>query len=467
METDNEFEKIDLFAILRRFFKSLKKLWLLVLLLAVLLGSLNYIRAKRSYTPMYESRATFSVSSGYYANDIFSSSYYYDNSAAKELAAAFPHLLGTDMMQDLMKEHLGKTYINGSITATSVADTNMFELKVRSSSAQDAYDILCAVIDCYPQVAMIMVDNPQAVIRREPTLPTAPYNSFSGTSSLVKGILMGLLLGLGIVLINALLNKTLLTPEDVKTSINLPLLAVVPHVNAKNQKPRNHSFIQPSDDFGLAEALRSLRTKVHKILGNGSGKVIMITSTVPGEGKSTIASNLALSLASEGCRVVLLDADLRNQTIAHIFGNDKPRKGLMDCLKDPRLPASSCLHKAPNSNLYYLSGNSTTNRHYNIDARALRRVLDELSPHFDYIIVDSPPCGIISDTALLGRAADSILFVIKRDYANCNQILEAVTGLHERDLPLSGCVFNDAPRSYARQRYGHGYGYKYGQQDNE
>lgn len=463
MESNNAPAPIDLIGLLQQFTRSLRRLWFLVLALCVLLAGLNYLRLRRSHVPMYESRATFSVSSGYGGDDVFSSSYYYDNTAAKELAAAFPHLLSTDMMRDLMLEQLDAPYINGTVSAGAVADTNMFVLVVRSNSAQDAYDILCAVIDCYPKVAMMMVENPSVAVRQEPTLPTQPYNHFSGSSAAIKGAVCGLILGLAAVCVAALLNKTFLTPGDLKKAVNLPLLAVVPHVNAKKRRAaRQPAFLRAEDDRGLAEALRGLRAKLHKQLDAQGGKTILVTSTIPSEGKSTIAINLALSLASEGHRVVLLDADLRNQSIRRLLGGAQNQKGLMDCLASPRLSALSCLRTVSGTDLQYLSGTSTQKRHYSIDAKSMRRVLEELYPRFDYIVIDSPPCALISDTALLGRYADCVLYVVKQDTAAQNQVLEAVTGLYERDLPLAGCILNDVPRSRFRSGYGYGYGYGYG-----
>ena len=417
MESEKAPETLDILGIIARFLKSLRRLWILVLILPVLLGGLNYFRLKRSYVPMYEAKAVFSVSSGYGADDVFSSSYYYNNAAASDLAAAFPHLLNTDMMRDQIMAHLGTSYINGSITSGAVADTNLFELRVRSRSAQDAYDILLAVIECYPKVAMIMVENPNVAMRQEPTLPTAPYNSFSGTNALTKGAMAGLVGGLGLTFLVSLLNTTFLSPEDVKKAINLPLLATIPHVDAKKRRKKSNGFLTAADDRGLAEALRGLRTKVRKQLADKGGKVVLVTSTVPGEGKSTIAANLALSLASEGQRVVLLDADLRNQSVFRNFGGSEKQPGLMDCMTNPRLSPVSCLHSVKGSTLKYLSGTSTGRRHYSIDPKPMRRILDELSPRFDYIIIDSPPCGIVSDTALLGRYADCVLYVVKQDHA--------------------------------------------------
>lgn len=462
MENQTIPEKIDVFSLLRRFSKHLKRLWVLVLALAVALGSVNYLRARRSYVPMYEAKATFSVISGYAEDDVFSSSYYYDNTAAKELAAAFPHLLSTDMMRDLMMEYLGKSYINGSITANSVADTNLFELRVRSSSAQDAYDILGAVIECYPQVAMIMVENPQVLVRQEPTLPTAPYNPFDGSSSALSGAVMGALLGLGIVLLAAWMNKTITSPTELKQAVNLPTLAALPHVleKARKQGSRQAAFLKAAQDPGLAEAFRGLRTRLHKMLDEAGSKVILVTSTLPGEGKSTISLNLAIALAAEGHKVALLDADLRNPSIGRMLGAKTP-KGLAECLDDPRQGVIPCLRKCSQPGLYYLSGPEMRKQHYTINSKAIGRILEELRPHFDYIILDSAPCGIVSDTALLGQSADALLYVIKQDHATQNQILDAITMLYNRDIPLTGCILNDVPRRQLAD-YGRGYGYGYG-----
>ena len=460
METENTQEKLDLFPLLRRFFKSLGKLWIIVVLLAGLGAGAMFFRAWRSYTPMYESKAIFSVNSGYSVNDIFINSYYYDTAAAEQLASAFPALLNTDIMRDLIMAETGKSYINGTIIPSSVADTNMFELAVRSNDPQDAYDILCAVIECYPQVAVYMVDNPQMIIRQSATLPTEPYNSFSGLSSAVKGGLLGLLLGLAIVALHALMSRTVLDAEELKKLINLPILATFPHVEPKQHRKASRTFLNADDDRTLAEALRSLRTKIHKQLDDKQSRVVLLTSTIPAEGKSTIAANLAISLAEEGRSVVLVDADLRNQTVYRMFSAGQSQMGLMDCLKDPRLAVMDCLSSVPGTNLYYLSGASTNKRHYSIDAKAMRRVLEELTAQFEFVIVDSPPCTIVSDTALLGRYADCVLYVVRQDHANQAQILDGVTGLYQQDLPLTGCILNDAPRRHIRYGYGYGYGAK-------
>lgn len=460
MESENNLEQIDLIRILGRCWKAFRTMWVLVLVLAVAFGGFFYLRARQSFIPRYEAKAVFSVSSGVGSDNVFTSSQYYDSAAAKSMAESFSYLVSTDVMRDLVMARLNTSYINGTVTAKVVAEnSNLLQMTVRSSRAQDAYDILLAVIEVYPDVAVYMVDNPQIIMRENPSVPTAPYNRFSGTGSLVKGVALGLILGLALVFLKAMTTRTIDSVDDLKKVVNLPLLATLPHVILKKRRSVNRSFINSEDDRALAEALRSLRVKVRRQLADKNGQTVLLTSTVPSEGKSTICANLALSLAQEGNTVVLLDADLRNQTVCRMFGAGRSQKGLIDCLRDSSLSVESCLNPVPGTNLWYLSGPSTRKRHYSIDAKALRRVLEALQERFDYVVVDSPPCGVVSDTALFGRYADCVLYVVRQDHAVEAQILDSIEGLYQRDIPLTGCILNDVPRRRIPRGYGYGYGY--------
>lgn len=452
---------IDLSLLMARFLKSLKRTWLLVLVLCMLMAGGNLLLARIRYTPVYRCQAIFSIDSGYSNSSIFSGgSLYYDSATVEALAEAFPELLKTDYMREMIRHKLGSSQINGSISAFAIEGTNLMELTVTSSSAQDAYDILNAVVEAYPMAAEYMADNPEIYLMDTPIVPTKPVNSFSTGSALIRGGLIGLVIGLAITAVLAMLNRTVGSASELKKIINLPILATFPLANQKKRRKKaNQAFVNAMDHDQMSEALRGLRTKIRKALADKGGKVILLTSTIPGEGKTTISTNLALSLANEGHRVVLVDADLRNQSIARLFRVSQNARGLMDCMKNPHLSALECLTQA-SDNLFFISGSSTNKRHYGIDGKVLRRILDTLEKHFDYIIVDTPPCSVVSDTALLGRLADCVLYVVKMDYANQSQIQDGVTGLYQKDIPLTGCVINGAAQS--SHGYGYGYGYGYG-----
>ena len=440
-----------------RYLRQLRRLWAVILVLTILGSAFFAIRAKRSFTPMYEAKARFSISSSYEGDDVFSASYY-DNAAAQQLASAFPHLLTMDLMRELMLQKLDAPYINGTITPYSVVGTNMFVLTVRSTSAQDAYDILIAAIECFPKVAVYMVDNPRADVLEEIRVPQRPVNSFSWTDSLIDGAVKGLALGLALAALMTLLTRNITSVRQLKSGANIPILATFPQLTAKKRRKQTQTMLTSEADGGFAEALRGLGLKVRKELAEKQDKVIVVTSTISGEGKTTTAANLAMALSEDGSRVVLVDADLRNQSLGRIYGGES--KGLMACLKSDRIDVLDQLHQIPGTDVFYLSGPSAPDWKYAIDRKQMLRVLDRLKEHFDYVVMDTSPCAMVADTALLCRFGGCVLYVVRSDWARESQVLDHISLLHEREVSLSGIVYNGVPRR--SHGYGYGYGYGYG-----
>ena len=450
---------------LSRFFRELKKLWIPAIIVTAAFAVLFALRARMNYTPMYQSRAMFTVSSGYSSDDILSYSYYYDNEAAKQLAAAFPYMLGTDVMNELVKNELGVSYINGSIRAEAVADTNLFILTVTSSDPQDAYDILEAVIASYPRVALYMVDYSQVIMKSEPTVPTAPYNSFSWKGSAVKGGMLGLGLSCLAALVLAMMRKTIFSAADLKASANVPILASVARTSAKKRRSGKGiiSLTHAGVDPDFVEAMRGLRIKLLRAMTEPGAQVILVTSTLPGEGKTTISANLALSLASSGLRTVLIDTDLRKQDTKAAVGVNDTRPGLPEYMTDSNIKVASMLSPVPGSSLEVICS-TAAKRRPPMNAHKLEQLIERLRPDYDYIVLDTPPCGIISDAKFICRCADAIVYVVRHDYASRNQIVDSMQELADQKAKLTGCVLNDTPAVSHSKRYGYGqYGYgKYG-----
>ena len=465
MEAGKNQNYIDISELLSRFFRELKKLWLPAIIVTVAFAALFAVRAKMNYTPMYQSRAMFTVSSGYSSDDILSYSYYYDNEAAKQLAAAFPYMLGTDVMNELVKNELGVSYINGSIRAEAVADTNLFILTVTSSDPQDAYDILEAVIASYPRVALYMVDYSQVIMKSEPTVPTAPYNSFSWKGSAVKGGMLGLGLSCLAALVLAMMRKTIFSAADLKASANVPILASVARTSAKKRRSGKGiiSLTHAGVDPDFVEAMRGLRIKLLRAMTEPGAQVILVTSTLPGEGKTTISANLALSLASSGLRTVLIDTDLRKQDTKAAVGVNDTRPGLPEYMTDSNIKVASMLSPVPGSSLEVICS-TAAKRLPPMNAHKLEQLIERLRPDYDYIVLDTPPCGIISDAKFICRCADAIVYVVRHDYASRNQIVDSMQELADQKAKLTGCVLNDTPAVSHSKRYGYGqYGYgKYG-----
>jgi capsular exopolysaccharide synthesis family protein len=474
METQNQnpinqgltLEPFQLLNLMIRFKNAFLQMWALVVVLAILLGGFYWYRAKRSFVPMYEAKAIFTVDAGYTPEDIFGSGAYYDQYAAEQLASAFPLLLSTDMMRDLVVQELEKGYINGSAKAVAVADSNILVLTVTGNNPRDAYDYLCAIIKCYPQVAIFMVENPQVKIISSPELPTEPYNSFDGFKSLVTGVAMGTAIALATILLCALLTKTIQTTDELKKAVNIPILVALPKVEIKKRRNGANSLITAESDPNLTESIRGLRMKVKKLGKDSHKNVILVTSTLAGEGKTTIAINLAASLVRDGHKVLLLDADLHSQSIARALNEPTDRIGLMECMTDNSKSIFSCIRHNDDQKLDFISGRSTDKRHYSLDIPKVRSLLEELKTQYDYIVIDTPPNDVVSDAMALCRCANCVLYVVRQDHVQRNQVINSIASMHAKGITIHGCIFNGVPKFHRQYgygyRYGYGYGYDYG-----
>ena len=194
--------------------------------------------------------------------------------------------------------------------------------------------------------------------------------------------------------------------------------------------------------------------------------MILVTSTLAGEGKTTIAINTAAALARDGQRVLLLDADLHSQSVARALGEKMDHDGLMECMTNDAVSVLSCIRTNEEQKLDFISGRSTDKRHYTLNINKINSMLEELQDRYDYIVLDTPPNDVVSDAMALCRCADCVIYVVRQDYVQRNQVINSIASMHAKGIVIAGCIFNGVPK-FQRQygygyRYGYGYGYDYG-----
>ena len=187
-------QQFDLFRFLSNSGRFLRHTWWIVVLATVLGAVLCGIYVRQTYTPRYECHAVISVhSSNSTVTDIISSSEKADSNITKQIIKTFPAIIKSDAMTDRIMREIGQTRINGTITPEVIAESNLFTLKVNSNSAQDAYDILRAVLKSYPEMAFLFIGAARLEIIEEPTLPTKPTKELNVVRPTVLG---GLIAGL-------------------------------------------------------------------------------------------------------------------------------------------------------------------------------------------------------------------------------------------------------------------------------
>lgn len=455
--------------ILHNFYGAAKRLIWFAIAIAIAAGVFTYYRTNRSYSPVYSSSVVFSVHASYATTtDIISHSAWLDSNAAQMLSQTFPYIIRSENTRMLLQLELGRP-VNGNITAVATAESGLFTMTATSSKPQDAYDLIKAAITVYPQAASNVLGDTQIYIINEPLAPpSAPDNENNAFSAAVRTALPVLLLGVVAIFLLSLTRKTVHSAEDLRKLVNLKCLAYVPSVRMKkhsNQSNLSLTITNPRVNSTFNESIRNLRIKVQKLLWDKDQQILLITSTLPNEGKTTVATNLALSLAQEGKKVILIDGDLRKQSLKETIGVTDPSDGLPDLLSGTS--DNFRLLTVPNSTLLLLSGDNTVDQpQVLIDTPRMKQVLDLLRQRMDYIIIDSPPAGIMSDAATLAKYADATLYIVRQDMASTQQIITSIQTLTTNDINLIGCVLNQTQAGTTRYGYGSkynaGYGYSYG-----
>lgn len=449
------------------FSKGLRRFWYIVLIFAVLLGAVSGFLKKSSYVPMYSSSVSFSVTTiSYSMNGSSVSASYYDNSSASQLSQTFPYIINTPMMVNALKNELNADYINGTISAEAVAtDSNIFKVTVSSRSAQDAFNIVNAVIAVYPDTAKFVVGNIQLDILIKPTLPTEPYTSNNVLRTTLMMAAVGAVIGLLFIAVYALFRNTVRKKEDFKDKLNQKCLVEVPFVVVHRKSKDKKSFeqiIKITDKHPMfKESFRLLRKRLERSIKN-SDKVFAVTSAAENEGKTTTSFNLASAFAIAGTKTALVDLDLIHRKLQRYFPEAENIKGFTDVLSQDSDNYGSCAFNAEKNLDIYFAGSSPLS----LSDDKLLKFFDYLRSNYKYVIVNSTNGKSVSDVVSVGNLCDGIIFTVRQDYTSLDKIRKTLEYLSFSSAKIYGFVFNgvqDGFSGYGGYYYGGRYGYgKYG-----
>lgn len=321
---------------------------------------------------------------------------------------------------------------------------------------------------------LLLTKREEAAINLAITEPSIKVvdNALSGSSPIspkpnivyAGAVLAGLLIPFGILYLIFMLDTKLHSKEDI-TKINpkIPVIGEIPDV----KKQEDIIFRDPNDRTALAESFRILSSNVDYILpvvNNKKGKVIYCTSTIKGEGKTYVSLNLSLALSSINKKVLLIDADLRNPQIHTHIQEEKHKPGLSNYLHDINYDWKDALingfEKHPNHQII-LSGSIPPNPAHLLTNGRFKKLIEEAKEHYDYIVVDTAPTILVTDTMLISQLADATIYLARANYTEKNLLR------FSKDLSETGKLKNVAyvvnsvgtSKSYG---YGYNYGYNYG-----
>lgn len=299
-----------------------------------------------------------------------------------------------------------------------------------------------------------IVDN--ARVPGGPISPNIPLN-------LIMGLIAGTLLGFGGAFLIEFVGDSINLPEEVERKLNLTLLGVMPSTDKGDRI--SDEAIDPKSD--VAEAAYSLRTALQFTTSHGAPKSLLLTSSRPAEGKSSVSFALALAFARQGKKVLLVDADMRRPTFYPGLQSRDDEAGLSNVLTG-QLEGELPVRKTGAANLWLMTaGPSVPNPADLLSTTAYREMTEKALKRFDIVIADGPPILGLADALLLAAQSEAVIMVVEASTIRRSQVLNALNRLRSSNAHVVGAVLNKFNRKNSGYGYGYGYGYSYAYRDQE
>jgi len=446
---------------LQGFIKLLRSRWLTVCV-TTLTAILGAITATLLATPLYQASTRLFVSTTsnssiteIYQGNLFSQQRvisYTDLLMGETLAQRTIDKLGLDMTAGMLREN---------VQASTKPDSVLISVAVLDESPVRARDIANALSDEF--VIMVReLETPEngarpdarVVVEQRASIPNRPVSP-NTMLNLIVGLAAGIGLGIGLAVLRELLDNTVKDRRMLEEITHVGLVGSIPLDRELRNQPEIYF---DKDNSAIAEAFRKLRTNLQFLAVDNPPRVIVVTSSMPHEGKTTTAINIALALAEAEHNVVLVDGDMRRPMLDKhlgligVVGFSTVLSGatsLSDALQTTMFPRLTVL----------ASGTVPPNPSELLGSLAAQKILGELRVNFDYVIVDSSPLLAVTDAAILAANSDGALVIARYGQTKREHLAHAVGTLEDVSASLLGAVFTMTPTrgdaSYSYDYYGH------------
>ena len=416
-------------------------------------------------TPLYQASTRLFVSAA--TGGASASDQYQGNRLSQDRVLSYTQLLMGETLAQRTVDKLGLDTSAGElrshIKATAKSDTVLINVDVNDASPLRARDIANALSDEF--VVMVRdLETPadgsrpdaRVVVEQRASVPTTPVSP-KKIRNIVVGVGLGLLLGIGVALIRDRLDNTVKDRQTVEDITGVSLVGTIPLDKERRKEP---AIAFGTDNSPIAESFRKVRTNLQFLSVDNPPRVIVVTSSLPSEGKSTTATNLALALAEAEHKVVLVDGDMRRPTVASYLGLVgtvgfstvlSGQTSLDEALQETNFPGLTVL----------VAGAAPPNPSELLGSMAAKRVLADLRARFDYVVVDSSPLLAVTDAAILAAGSDGVLVMARVGHIKRDQLVQAVRTLEDVDAPVLGVVLTMMPtRGIGSYNYNYSYSTK-------
>jgi capsular exopolysaccharide synthesis family protein len=405
--------------------------------------------------------STYSASVQMYVNsdDTTSSIDLNDLYYAQKVVTTYINFLKTKIFYAQVIEESGLNYTAGELKnmteINAINNTEIFQISVTSSSAEDSFRLVTVMQELAPELIKSIKSSAEISVVDPVAYPTGP----SGPNILLNtaiGGLLGFFLSVSMSFLWEIIDVKVKNQEELKRKYNKPILGAIPNYDEHRAKRtlfqmkdaiihrnnvRNDKVIKDDTDFLITEAYKELRTNLRYSLSKDGCKKILVNSPISQDGKSTICTNVGITIAQTGARVLLMDCDLRKGRL-HNFFNLKSNPGISELLiglaKEKDVIQNTIYH-----NLQVITmGKTPPNPAELLTGSQMEELLKVLEKNYDFIIIDSPPVNVVSDALSLTKLVDGVIIVARENITSHPNIAGAISRLEFVDAKIIGFVFN-------------------------
>lgn len=438
---------LDISKIINNGFRCIKRYWFQLILLGVIVVLATICYSNYKYDPIYTSSVTYAVNKTDYTT--------VDSDIAKRLSNSLQQLNTlSEFKNELLKNVKAETRnTDFSISSQFTEDITLFTVNITAKRYENANIILDNFMEIYPRWASKSTGAVELQIVGTTYSSSSSVSPYALSSIILRGIMLALVLCGGIIYLYTRLVKTVVKESDMRKIGVRNCITVVPEVKIKKRKlaTRNNLLITNQRvDWGFEQSILAAQSRIENQLEAENRKVIVVTSTMPQEGKSSVTTNLAIAFAQKGLKVLLIDGDFRKPSVAKVLGEEE-KKGLTDCFIDLVHP-SKLTQKI--GELDYISAGSYEGAVSGIlDHKIMKVLMKRWRAYYDYILIDTAP-SLYTDASLFAQYADAVIYVVRYDTCDVKEIKEYITK-YVVSGKLIGYVLNRNPGGFSTYgRYG-------------
>ncbi len=425
--------------------RDILKNLVVILLISVIAAGIAYLVKESLHTPKYQTRTTFLVSSADGSS--------YDNKTS--LATLMQEVMDSQLLKKIIARDLGldSTTVPATITAIVQSEVNIVNVTVTSDTPRMAFLVMDSLAKNYGQVSDHLMEGLVLEVLEPARIPVSAISQ-TGVRELFKKVFLYTfcILVLGVAVLSYL-RDTVKSQNDVQEKLDAPLFATIYREHSKRRKDKKSILITGMNvSFSFVETFKKIRTKIEYEAHKNNCRVIMVTSVMENEGKSTVAANIALALAQKSKQVVLVDADFRKPAQYKVLDAGTQEAGLGDVLQG-RSSLEDVMRIYEPAGLYCLYNYKMyQNSSEMLLSKEMKEVISMLREKMSYVIIDTPPTSMVADAEIVSGYADASLLVVREDRAVCGEINDTIDMLSGNRSKLLGCIYNFAERGYGLGR---------------